>query len=522
MSTITIIGGGVAGLTAAVQLAARGLRPLLLEADPRWIGGRLRDLPPVELEHAGQRWSFPAEHGVHGIWSPYRNLKALLQRYDRMPALIPSDEETWIYGRGSTIRRAPIGSAIRRSPIPAPFHYLFMLLRPRFLNILTVRDFASLFRVEGSLLSALAIDPLLEGQGLEGMSLADFTSGWSPTLRSLFAGLARNALAAHPEESPAAGFIAFLRFYTLLRRDAWEFSYLPGTGGACISEPLAETARTLGCDLRMGCRATRLEREDERWIVHYVDESQTAQRTSSEQVVLALDAAAAQRLLQDSPTTAEAAAGLSFPRGVPTAIFRLWFGRSPRPVAASGICTGDFLIDNFFWLDQLQTAYRDWRKATGGSAMETHIYGPAEALEQPDATLLAQAMLDVYRAFPELRGHLLHAQIQRNQATHTLFTPGNPARMLAVRSPWAGLTACGDWIAHPNPAMYLERAVTTGMAAANQVLEEQGREPWPILEHPAPEWLAGKLTSSLTRFRHAMLRRRSQQRLGLTAEDQQP
>ena len=60
------------------------------------------------------------------------------------------------------------------------------------------------------------------------------------------------------------------------------------------------------------------------------------------------------------------------------------------------------------------------------------------------------------------------------------------------------------------------------MAAANQALTELGHEPWPILEHPAPEWLAGKLTNSLTRFRHAMLRRRSQRRLGLTAEDQQP
>lgn len=522
MTSITIVGGGVAGLTAAVQLAERGLRPLLLEADPEWVGGRLRDQAPVELEHGGRRWSFPAEHGVHGIWSPYRNLKALLGRYGRMPALVPSREETWIYGRAGRIRRAPIGSAIRGSPVPAPFHYLFMLLRPRFLNILTVRDFAALFRVEGSLLSALAIDPLREGQGLEGMTLADFTSGWSPTLRSLFAGLARNALAAHPEESPAAGFIAFLRFYTLLRRDAWEFGYLPGTGGACISTPLAETARGLGCDLRMGCRATRLERDGARWVVRYVDQQQTEQAVACEQVVLALDAAAAQRLLQGSPATAEAAARLRFPRGVPTAIFRLWFGRRPRAVAASGICTGDFLIDNFFWLDQLQPAYRDWHSATGGSALETHIYGPAEALEQPDASLMAQALHDVQRAFPELRGHLLHALIQRNPATHTLFTPGNPEHMLAVRSPWPGLAACGDWIAHANPAMYLERAVTTGMAAANQVLLEQGREPWPILEHPAPEWLAGKLTGGLTRFRHAMLRRRRARRSDLASQDRRP
>ena len=169
MRDIVILGGGVAGLVAAVHLAERGVRPLLLEANPDWIGGRLRDGPAVEIEHGGRRWRFPGEHGVHGIWSPYLNLKATLARHAIMPALQPSHEETWIYGRGAKIRSAPIGSAIRGSPIPAPFHYLYCLLRPRFLNILTVRDLASLFRVLGGLFGAMAIDPLAEQKALTGM-----------------------------------------------------------------------------------------------------------------------------------------------------------------------------------------------------------------------------------------------------------------------------------------------------------------------------------------------------------------
>jgi phytoene dehydrogenase-like protein len=37
---VIIIGGGVAGLSAALHLAERGLKPLILEADER-AGGRL-------------------------------------------------------------------------------------------------------------------------------------------------------------------------------------------------------------------------------------------------------------------------------------------------------------------------------------------------------------------------------------------------------------------------------------------------------------------------------------------------
>jgi isorenieratene synthase len=509
MTSIIIIGGGVAGLTAATQLAGRGLQPLVLEADPQFVGGRLRGGPTVELTDSnGQRWAFPGEHGMHGIWSPYVNLKALLKRHNIMPELVPSREETWILGRGDKVYKAGIGSAIRNSVVPAPFHYLQLLLRPRLLGMLSIWDFLSLARVEGTLFSAMAIDPLAEGKALDGMSLADFTHGWTPTIRELFAGLARNALAAHPESAPVAGFIAFLRFYTLLRRDAWEFGYLPGTGGECITEPLAKTARDLGAEIRLGWRAEQLDRSDERWQVTATDADGQTHTLSADRIVLALDAPAARRLLTNSPATAERAATLRFPTGVPTLIARIWFKQTPRNIAASGICTGDMLADNFFWLEQIQPAYRAWHQATGGSVLEAHIYGPPETLAQPDAAILTRIVHDTYRSFPELRGSLLHTVALRNEATHTLFTPSDPAHSLSIQTPWPNMVACGDWITDANPAMYLERATTTGMIAANQVLSELSLEPWPILKHPEPEWLAQKLSNVFTGLRRAMLARR--------------
>lgn len=505
---VLVIGGGVAGLMAALHLAERGLCPIVLEADPDRVGGRLKDSPTVAFEHAGACWSFPGEHGVHGIWSPYRNLLGVLNRHALLPDLIPAREETWILGRSSKIRRARIGSAIRSSPIPAPFHYLFCLTRLRFLNILTIRDLAALFRVVGGLFGAMAIDPLAEHKALSGMSLADFTAGWSPTLQSLFAGLARNALAARAEEVPAAGFIAFLRFYTLLRRDAWRFSYLPGTGGTLICEPLAALLRRLGATILLGSKVTQIERVGQQWCVTCATEAGDAPaRFEASQLILAVDAPAAQTLLSTSPTTARSCAELFFPRGVPTAIIRLWFERRSRMSSEAGMCSGDFVIDNFFWLDQLHPAYREWSRATGGSAVEMHIYGPQELLEQPDAALLARVVQDTYRAFPEV-GPLLHYVLQRNDATHTLFGVGDPGRHLGIETPWPGLWMCGDWVYHPTPALYLERATVTGIAAANQVLSVYGQASWPLLDHPAPEWLAGKLAAAFWRVRQHLLRRK--------------
>ena len=401
-------------------------------------------------------------------------------------------------GRGRKVRRAPIGSAIRRSELPAPFHYLYMFLRPRFLNILTLRDVASMFRVLAGLLSAMSIDPLAEGQPLEGMSLADFTEKWSPSLRSLFTGLTRSGLGAHPEDVPISGFIAFLRFYSLMRRDAWAFDYLPGGGGSCVIDPLAGVVRRLGGKIRLGARVMALDRVDNLWQVSVTGEAKPLQ---AKQLVVALDAPGAWKLLTGSPATKAEAKRLRFPRGIPTAIFRLWFSRRPNPMAEAGIYSGDFVMDNFFWLDQLQPAYRDWAAETGGSALEMHIYGPPALLKQPDTVLLAQVITDTYRAFPELRGHLLHSVIVRNEATHTLFAVGKPDEHLGVETPWPALYACGDWVYHPTPALYLERATTTALAASNALLQSLDLEPFPILPHPEPEWLAGNIERGLRRLR---------------------
>src|SRR5664279_683054 len=73
---VTIIGGGLAGLTAALHLAERGIKPLVLEADQLWAGGRLSGGERETFEYQGREWSFPSEHGIHALWGGYGNMRA--------------------------------------------------------------------------------------------------------------------------------------------------------------------------------------------------------------------------------------------------------------------------------------------------------------------------------------------------------------------------------------------------------------------------------------------------------------
>ncbi|MFV9503997.1 MAG: FAD-dependent oxidoreductase [Oscillochloridaceae bacterium umkhey_bin13] len=502
-----VIGGGIAGLTATLALAEAGLEPLLLEAKPQ-LGGRIAGAETVTLDGPGGPWSFPAEHGIHGVWGQYHNLRAMLARLDLLDTLVPARREDWLHGVDGRVLRAEAGSAVRRSPFPAPFHYLTLLFRPRFLAMLTPADLFGLPRVTGSLYVALAYDPLCEPTPLAERTLAELFVGWPPRLRAFLTALMRSGLAAHPEEVPLQGALAFLRFYTLLRRDAWAFAYLPDDADAALITPLVTAIAAAGGQIRTEATVTALDRGDSSWRVSWLEAGQT-QTTVTDHLILATDAPATRDLLLACPATRETAQTLDFPAGLETGIVRLWFRRAPAAGAESGICSGDLTVDNFFWLHHFQRGAAAWHAATGGSVVEAHIYGPPEVLALPDAALLARAVADVQRAYPELRGHLLHQTLQRNLPSHTRFGVGAEAKHLGVTTPWPGLACCGDWLRYSHPALFLERACVTGLAAAGEVLTAVGLPAPAILAAAPPEGPARALERGLRRVRRWAARRRN-------------
>ena len=512
-----IIGGGIAGLSAALHLAERGLHPLVLEADPTYLGGRLAGGETVEVNG----YKFRLEHGVHGIWSQYRNLQAMLARHNLRPVFVPAEEESWIYRSGGFLGWANVGSAIRRSVFPPPLHYLELFLHPRFLWMLDVRDWVSLVRTWAGLVMAIGIDPFAESQPMEGLTLGQMTRKWSPALRAFFLGLARNGLSSHPDEVPMSGFIAFLRFYTLLRRDAWVFSYLPEDGGTSICEPLGDRVLQLGGSIRLGTRVTRVAREGDEWLVTW-ESAKGKKSAHAAQVILATDSQNAKNLVHES----FGEQNLFFPRSLANAVVRLWFDVPPSPPrlrwsgrgrgAEAGIFTGEFTLHNYFWLDRLYNPFRRWARETGGSALEAHIYGPNEVLAQPDAALLAQAIQDVQTAWPELRGHRIFGHLQRNPASHTLPAVGPEEKHLGTLTPWDGLFCAGDWVYHPAPAFFLERACLTGIEAANAVLDARGLEPWPLLPYLPPEPFAAWIEHLMQRGRGRIRAKREK----LTGDEQ--
>jgi isorenieratene synthase len=489
---VVIIGSGLAGLTAAIHLAEQDIPPLILEADTEYPGGRLAGGAAESFEYGGRTWSFHSQHGIHAIWGGYDNMHAMLDRFLDID-LIPSPGEEWINRWGNEVRAIEAGTAVRRTWLPAPLHYLQLLFRPRFWKTITPLDFLSLPGFLVSLLWATGLDPIREEIDLEGLVMSEFFRGWTPNLRATFVGLGRSLLAAPSEKITLTGFIAAMRFFTILRRDTWRLDYFPANPHDCLLQPMIQYVQRCGGDIVYGARAKTLRQEKGLWNILVEDMKRGVSRSIlAQQVILAVDPPAAQDILQSSPDTTPQAAAIKFPPALRNAVVRLWFDASPREGAMGGMFTGDFTIDNFFWLHRFQDEFKEWHAVTGGSVIETHLYASESILEKSDELLIIETTKEVLAAFPNLRGHFVHGTIRRNNTTQTQFLV--PTRKsLGVETPWENLYACGDWIGYPSPSLWMERCTITGIAAANQVLRKLEKPIYEIIPPRKPEWLAGLL-----------------------------
>lgn len=484
---VVIIGGGLAGLIAAAVLADQGITPLVLEADSLWPGGRLSGGAPETFEYQGRTWSFKPDHGVHAVWGGYDNLRAILEKFANVE-LNPSSGEEWINRWGRRVRMIEAGTAIRSRWVPAPFHHLQLLFRRRIWKSIIPLDFLSLPGFLFSILWTVGFDPIKEQAALGGLTLRDYFRGWTPNLRATFTGLAVNLLAAPVDKISLSAFIAALRFYTMLRRDSWQMQYFTGNSHDTVIAPLIHAIESREGRVLTGITAHRLERHENGWRIQAEDNGRGygARSIWADRVILALNAPATQRLLLAGGDTARAARDLNFPDGLRNATIRLWFAGAPRDGTQGGMFTGDFVPDNFFWLHRLYPEFAEWHTATGGSAIEVHIYGPDAVLDQPDNNLLIVAVDEVQRAFPEVRGTFIYGTIRRNSRVHTQFRIPT-ADSLYVPTPWPGIYACGDWIGHPTPSLWMERAAVTALSAANHVLADLERAPVPIIPPRKPE-----------------------------------
>lgn len=411
MSKVAVIGGGWAGIAAAVKLADAGHDIAVFEMAPQ-LGGRARSV-------AGKP---PYDNGQHILIGAYRDSLALMQRLGvdpdaalkRLPLALPYPGEP-----GLQLPPGPPLPAFARGVLAHSGWPLAARLR---LLMAAGGWLARGFRCDASL------------------SVARLCAGLpEPVKRDLVEPL---CVAALNTPAPQASAQVFLR----VLKDA----LFSGAGSADLllprrplSELLAAPATAwLGDRLRLGCRVQRIAPG---WRVD---------GEPFDAVVLACSSVEAARLVADAAvpgTWAEQARALRF-EPIITVYLHSRGTALPAPMMAlrdGPEAPAQFVFDH----GQLGASPGRFAFVVSGAAPWVERGGCAEAV-------LAQALRELQWSTPPTIDRMLTEKRATFACTPGLMRP--PARVAP------GLWAAGDYVAGPYPAT-LEGAVRAGLAAAQGV-----------------------------------------------------
>jgi len=432
---MVVVGGGLAGISAALGAADGGARVTLLERRSR-LGG---------LTWSFQRKGLWFDNGQHlflrcctAYLAFLRRLGAdgevRLQRRLDLPVLAP--------------RRPP--SHLRRADLPAPFHLLPSLAGYRHLP---VADRLRLGRAAAALRGLDPGDPALDGTTFAGWLRRHGQSDRS--IERLWGLIVLATVNLPAEEASLAMAVKVFRTGLLDRADAGDLGWSTVPLGRLHGDRAARALAAAGVEVVTGSAVGAVRPEGDGWVVVAGD-----RRLRADSVVLATPPEQAARLAPAAGLAASAGLGHS-----PIVNVHLVLDRkvTDLPMAA---CVGSpvqFVFDR----TAAAGAIRGQVLAISLSAADRYLGRRPEAL----VATFAGALGDV---FPVARtARVLDGVVTRERAATFRAVPGSGARRPGPVTAQPGLFVAGAWCATGWPAT-MEGAVRSGASAAAAALRHLG------------------------------------------------
>lgn len=479
---VVVVGGGIAGLGAAVVLAERGARVTLVEAQPQ-LGGRVRSWPVGDVEPGGAGRTM--SRGFHAFFRQYYTLRSLLRRVDPTLAhLVPVPDYPLRRGDGLTDSFAAL-------PITPPLNLLAFVLRsPTF-------PVSALPSVHvASALELVDADYPSSHERYDGESAQDFLDrlNFPEGARHLALEVFARSFFAHPSEFGAGELVGMFHTYFTGSSEGLMFDVPDDDYDTVLWAPLGRYLDGLGADLRLGAPVDAVLPDGDGWRVHVGGE-----RLAADAVVVATDPRALRDLATGLPVDDDERAGWhrrvrAGRNAPPFGVLRVWLDGTVAPERQAFLGTSGYdLLDNVTVLERFEAGAARWTAEHGGSVVELHAYA-ADPARDPDLAGPERCGLDLDR----LRSRLLGALHEVYPETRSLgvvqeellveddcgLVGTGPWRdRLTVETPYPGLVLAGDGLRVDWPIALMERAATTGVLAANRLLEGwgvQGDDVWTV------------------------------------------
>lgn len=446
IQSVTVVGGGVAGLAAASALADAGYKVRLLERRP-YLGGRASS-----YEHPGT--GEVIDNCQHLLFGCCTNLIDLYQRIGALDKVRWFDDITMIEPGG---RR----SVLRPSPLPAPLHASLAFLRA---HAFSLADKLAIARAFSAFMAGIPEDSeenFAHWLARHKQTSAAIKRFWEPVL---FAALNEEL------DQTSVHYAAKVCRELFLRSPQAGRMGIPSVPLSDLYGLAQDSLKARGAEVVLRAGVSRMDWDDrlQQWIVEA-----DAGRYASDAVVLALSFEATAKLLPvlpDAPGKEALASQLSEFSHSPIAAVHLWFDREITELEHASML--DTTIQWLFNISKLQPQ----RHSQQGSYIEVVISVLRSVIPMKQQELIDLAVRELALFFPAVReAKLLKAAVTKEvRATYSIRPLLDRVRPSA-QSPWTNIFLAGDWTATGWPAT-MEGAARSGYLAAEAISTAAGRE----------------------------------------------
>lgn len=475
---VLVAGGGLAGLSAALELAERGFSVTIREAEA-FVGGRVHSRPVrVDVPHGEA--PFMIEHGFHAWFHNYFTFKDIRQRLNIDNNFRPWGAVHYVYKEYKPEKLFSQGpyplnmiGIIQRSP---NIHMTDAIRSLLMLPDILYYDYDTVFDKYDNI-------TFIQWAQEKKVDKTFFDIVFAPTL---------SVTLNERQVMSAAEMLTYQQLYFLSDPRADEREVATEDYHTAIFGPWLDRLTTLGVNISLSDPVRQLHLSSSAGVV---DEA----GARFDEVVLATDLQGVGGILR-ATTADDAPEALARVREavdrIPIAprykVVRVWFDKQlTRACATEAGCpdimeTPDFtpvnLIAQYHLLERQSS---EWANRTGGSILEFHCYTWTFG-DLPDEQVWEAIAPAVHEVYPEIgedawTALAVHVNSYQNFPSFAVGTNRHrPDSDLALRAGLPGLVFAGDWLRPTFPSALMERAVATGRQAANHILLKHGVRQVPL------------------------------------------
>jgi len=460
--SVAVIGGGIAGISAACNLSERGFEVHLYEKE-NFLGGKVGSW---QFESNGE--VLRTDHGFHGFFRQYLNLRNFLKKIGAEKHLIPIGDYTILFEKNKrqgfeALDKTPLFNVwgLRKSGIIDWKTLINPYLLP-FINLLQF-DFATTYKK------------------FDSESFASFANRtkMNDKMRLVFSSFSR-AFFAEPEDMSMAELIKSFHFYFLSNEDGLQYDFMDDNFQHSFISYCEDFLKKHNAKIHYSTPVNELEKTDKGFLVN---------NKLFDYCVLCTDVKHTKNLMAKAKgfeayenTVSKL---ISLKQSGRYAVLRLWTDRFESDNNLPIFVLTDRLkcLDSVTFYHKAEKESAEWSKKHNGGIFELHSYSVPKDLIT-DEEVKAHLLNELYHYFPELKDmNILHEYFQHRDDFPGFHT-NQYAKRPEIKTEVPGFYVAGDWVKMNNCTMLMEAAYTSGAIAANYIMQTEALQENKLVSMP--------------------------------------